>query len=167
MSKDPSTFVISKRTGVLAGLLVLALLMLNAALIVQNKKLRASLATNKSPILEEGVLVPSLSGVDVDGKEFTLDFGADPRKVLIFVFSPRCGYCTQNMPNWSVIAKRLDRRSFRIVAVSTLSEGVREYIGKHGLTDVQVISEVDPKTRVSYEMNVTPQTILVDPHGRV
>ena len=147
--------------------MVLTLLAANAALLVQNKNLRARQATNRSIALSEGALVPSLSGVDVDGKEFTLDFGTDARKALILVFSPRCGYCTKNMPNWSAIAEGLDRRSFRIVAVSIISEGVREYVGQHGLNDIPVVSEVDPKTRVSYEMNVTPQTILVDSHGRV
>jgi hypothetical protein len=38
---------------------------------------------------------------------------------------------------------------------------------QHELTDVPVIAEVDPKNRVSYEMTVTPQTILIDSDGKV
>jgi len=71
------------------------------------------------------------------------------------------------MPNWKAIAQGLDRNAYRIVAVSILSEGVKEYMAQHELTDVPVIAEVDPKNRVSYEMTVTPQTILIDSDGKV
>jgi peroxiredoxin len=167
VSTSPSAFAISKRTGTLIGCLILGLVVLNLALIIQNRNLRGSQARGNSVVLKEGDLVPSLSGLDIDGKEFTLDFTSDSRKALILIFSPRCGYCTKNMPNWTAIADGLDRRSFRIVEVSTISEGVREYVDQYRLTGVPVVSDVDPKTRVAYEMNVTPQTILIDSHGRV
>jgi peroxiredoxin len=111
--------------------------------------------------------VPSLSGTDLDGKDFTLSYSNDPRKVVLLVFSPRCGACTKNMPNWKAMLQSLDQNSYRIVAVSTVSDGVKEYVGQQKLTDIPIISEVDPKSRVSYEMNVTPQTILINSDGVV
>jgi peroxiredoxin len=71
------------------------------------------------------------------------------------------------MPNWKAIAQGLDRKSYRIVAVSILSEGVKEYVAQHDLPDVPVIADVDPKSRVAYEMTVTPQTILINSDGKV
>jgi len=159
-------YTISKKAAMLFVLLVFALLVLNASLIIQNRSLRASAGT-RSPVLHPGSIVPSLSGKDLDGKDFTLSYSNDPRKVVLLVFSPRCGFCTRNMPNWKAMLQSLDRNSYRIVAVSITSDGVKEYVGQQKLTDVPIIAEVDPKSRVSYEMNVTPQTILINSDGKV
>jgi peroxiredoxin len=167
MSDLSSGRTISKKASILVVLLVAALLVLNASLVIQNRNLRAKISGPRSTVLHPGNLVPSLSGMDIDGKNFTLAYGNDPRKAVMLVFSPRCGYCTKNMPNWKAIAQSLDRNSYRIVAVSISSEGVKEYIGQQKLTDVPIIAEVDPKSRVSYEMNVSPQTILIDSQGKV
>jgi peroxiredoxin len=168
MSDTSSGYTISKKAVALLILLVAALLVLNASLIIQNRTLRATGgAGTRSTVLHAGSIVPSLSGTDLDGKNFNLDYGNDPRKVVMLVFSPRCGFCTKNMPNWIAIAQGLDRNAYRIVAISTTSEGVKDYVGQQKLTEVPIIAEVDPKSRVSYEMNVTPQTILIDSHGKV
>jgi peroxiredoxin len=166
LSKEPSNLSISRRAATLLGLLVLALVALNTALIIQNRRLRAT-ASDRSIVLKEGTVVPPISGMDINNNKFALDYGNDPRKTVMLVFSPRCSFCTKNMPNWAAIAKGLDRKSYRIVAVSIFAEGVKEYVGEHKLADVPIIAEVDPKARVSYEMNVTPETILIDSRGKV
>jgi peroxiredoxin len=166
MSDLSSEYRISKKAAILFVLLVSALLVLNASLIIQNRSLRASVGTRPS-VLHPGNIVPSLSGTDLDGKDFTLSYSNDPRKVVLLVFSPRCGFCTRNMPNWKALLQSLDRKSYRIVAVSIISDGVKEYVSQQKLTDIPIIAEVDPKSRVSYEMNVTPQTILIDSDGKV
>jgi len=166
MSDLSSEYRISKKAAILFVLLVSALLVLNASLIIQNRSLRASVGTRPS-LLHPGNIVPSLSGTDLDGKDFTLSYSNDPRKVVLLVFSPRCGFCTRNMPNWKALLQSLDRKSYRIVAVSIISDGVKEYVSQQKLTDIPIIAEVDPKSRVSYEMNVTPQTILIDSDGKV
>lgn len=166
MSDLSAGYKITKNAAILFVLLVFALIVLNASLIIQNRSLRGAAGT-RSPVLQPGSLVPSLSGKDLDGKDFTLSYSNDSRKVVLLVFSPRCGFCTKNMPNWQAILQSLDRNSYRIVAVSIVSEGVKEYVNQYKLTDVPIIAEVDPKSRVSYEMNVTPQTILINPDGKV
>ena len=167
MSDSSSGYRISKTTVLLVVLLVGALLVLNASLIIQNRKLRGGETNLRSSVLKPGSTVPALAGMDLDGKDFTLDYGKDPRKAVMFIFSPRCGICTKNMPNWKAISQDLDRNSYRIVAVSIVAEGVKKYINQQKLTNVPVIAEVDPKSRVSYEMNVTPITLLIDSKGKV
>jgi hypothetical protein len=71
------------------------------------------------------------------------------------------------MPNWKAMLQGIDRNSYRIVAVSIISDGVKEYVSQQKLTDIPIIAEVDPKSRVSYEMNVTPQTMLINSDGKV
>lgn len=167
MADSSSGYTIGKRTALLAVLLVAALLILNASLIIQNRRLRGQESGLRSTVLKPGSVVPSLAGMDLDGKAFTLDYGKDPRKAVMLIFSPRCGVCTKNMANWKAIAEGLDRNSYRLVAVSIVSEGVKEYVSQQKLTNVPIIAEVDPKSRVSYEMNVTPETLLIDPKGKV
>jgi peroxiredoxin len=166
MSDLSSGYKISKKAAILFVLLVTALIALNASLIIQNRSLRASAGT-RSPVLHPGTIVPSLSGKDLDGKDFTLSYSNDPRKVVLLVFSTRCGFCNRNMPNWKAMVQSIDRNSYRIVAVSIISDGVKEYVSQQKLTDIPIIAEVDPKNRVSYEMNVTPQTMLINSDGKV
>jgi peroxiredoxin len=166
MSDVFSGYTISKRAAIFFVLLVSALLVLNASLIIQNRSLRRAAGT-RSAVLHPGTIVPSLSGTDIDGQDFTLSYGKDPRKVVFLVFSPRCGICTKNMPNWKAMLQSLDRNAYRVIAVSIISEGVKEYVVQQNMTDVPIIAQIDPKSRVSYEMNVTPQTMLIDSRGKV
>lgn len=167
MSDSPSVYQIGKKRMSFFVLLMVVMAGLNVALVVQNKTLKAAAANagSRSIALKAGKALPALNGVDVEGRKLTFDYGADPRKTVLLVFSPRCPYCADNMPNWRALAEGVDPRSYRVVAVSLLSEGVREYVTEHGLSNVPVIADPDPKNRVAYEMNLTPQTVLIAADG--
>ncbi len=168
MAQMSAGYTISKRVAILLTVLILTLLALNVSLVFQNRSLRNTRTSGtRSIALKEGSIVPALSGLGLDGKKITLNYQNDPRKAVMLIFSPHCGYCTDNMPNWQAIAQGLDRKLYRIMAVSITNDGVKEYLAKYGLSDVPVIADVEPKSRVSYEMNVTPQTILIDSQGKV
>jgi peroxiredoxin len=151
------------------ALLVVLMAGLNVALLVQNRTLKAAAAKpgggSRSVALKAGKALPTLTGLDAEGRKLTFDYGADLRKTVLLIFSPRCPYCTENMPNWRALAQGIDPKSYRVVAVSLLPEGVKEYVATHGLSDVPVIADPDPKNRVAYEMNLTPQTLLIGQDG--
>jgi hypothetical protein len=71
------------------------------------------------------------------------------------------------MPNWVAVMNRLDRRLFRLVAVSLQSEGLKEYAGQRGIAQIPILTKIDPKYRVDYNLALTPQTILIDADGKV
>jgi peroxiredoxin len=150
-------------------LLGAALVALNVGLVVQNRTLKAAAGGGgaRAIVLPAGKSVPALSGLDSEGRQLVFDYGSDPRKTLLLVFSPRCPYCTKNMPNWNALTLGLNEKEFRVVAVSTVPEGVKEYAEKHGLNNIPVITTPDPKDKVAYEMNVTPQTVLIGSDGTV
>jgi len=151
-------------------LLGVALVALNVGLVVQNRTLKAAAGNGgggRAIVLPPGKSVPALSGLDSEGRQLVFDYGSDQRKTLLFVFSPRCPYCTKNMPNWNALTLGLDEKEFRVVAVSTVPEGVKEYVEKNGFKNVPVITTPDPKDKVAYEMNVTPQTVLIGADGTV
>jgi peroxiredoxin len=170
MSDSPSVYQISKKRLALLVLLTITLVVLNIVLAVQNRKLKATSGTgggSRAISLKPGKSLPPLIGFDANSNKLTFDYGNDYRKTVLLVFSPRCPYCAENAANWKALTQGIDAKSFRVVAVSTLPEGVKETLGKYGLNDVPVIVQPDPKNRVAYEMNLTPQTVLIDSGGKV
>jgi peroxiredoxin len=146
----------------------LLLLAANIALIHQNNQLKARLAL-PSPQLEaaQGAQMPDLRGFDLAGKPVEVLYGKDPRKVLVLVYSPTCAFCNQNWPKWQAMITSLDRSAVRTVAVDVTSSSSDTFIQQHQLTGLPVFQKVDPQATVDYRFQLTPQTILVDPTGKV
>ncbi|MGH9913919.1 MAG: peroxiredoxin family protein [Pyrinomonadaceae bacterium] len=139
----------------------------NIALLIQNRTLKHSSTTNRSIVMAPGKTVSSLSGINSEGQKVTFDYGQERRKTILLIFSPHCGYCTENMPNWKLLIEKLDPKLYRIVATSIFADGVKEYAEKYRLNSLPVIAEIDPRNRVEYEMSVTPETIVISSEGKV
>lgn len=150
------------------GACCIALLAMNVALIRQNRQLKTQVSL-PSPALEvpAGTSVPDLKGYDLSGRPVKLDYGKDPRKVLVFVFSPTCSFCTENWPKWWNLISALNREAVRPVAVDVTSSSTAVFVTEHRLKDVPVINQVDPPARIQYRLQLTPQTILIDQAGKV
>jgi peroxiredoxin len=147
---------------------VLLLLMTNILLMQQNESLKSSV--NKSDRALEvkiGKELPPLEGIDTNGNKLTVSYGQDARKTVLFVFSPRCGACKSNMPNWQTLIKGLDQQAYRLMAVSLQPEGVKEYTKEWGLDKIPTLAEIDSKHKVTYSLALTPQMILIDADGKV
>jgi peroxiredoxin len=144
------------------------LLAANIALIHQNSQLKARLAL-PPPQLEaaQGAQMPDLRGFDLAGEPVQVLYGKDPRKVLVLVYSPTCAFCSQNWPKWQAMITSLDRSAVRTVAVDVTSSSSETFIQQHQLTGLPVFQKVDPQATVDYRFQLTPQTILVDPTGKV
>ena len=144
------------------------LLAANIALIHQNSQLKAQLSL-PPPVMEAaaGAQVPDLRGVDLEGKPVEVLYGKDSRKVLVLVFSPTCPFCDQNWPKWQQVISSLDRSAVRPVLVDVTSTTTAGFVSQHQLSSLPVILKADPRATVDYRMHLTPQTILVDPNGKV
>lgn len=144
------------------------LLGLNLLLVRQNRQLKAQLALPPAAYeLPTGSQVPDLNGFDFQGAPFRLAFGQDPRKALIFVYSPTCGFCAKNWPQWWKLMPGLDPASVRPVAVDVTSTSTAGFLIEHRLNGMPVLMQVEPNARMKYRFQLTPQTILVDSAGRV
>jgi peroxiredoxin len=144
------------------------LLGVNIALLHQNRQLKAQLS-QPPPALElaTGTRMPDLRGFDPDGKPVEVVYGKDPRKVLVLVFSPTCPFCEQNWPKWEQVISSLDRSVVRPVGVDVTSTSQAPFLSQHQLTEMPVLEKVDPKVMMNYHFQLTPQTILLDPAGKV
>jgi len=144
------------------------LLAANIALLHQNKQLKAQLS-QPSPALEvaAGTQLPDLRGFDPDGKPVEVAYGKDPRKVLVLVFSPTCPFCEQNWPKWEQVISSLDRSVVRPVGVDVTSTAKEPFLSQHQLTGLPVLEKVEPNVTMNYHFQLTPQTILLNPAGKV
>jgi peroxiredoxin len=144
------------------------LLAVNIALIHQNSQLKAQLS-QPPPALEltTGTQMPDLKGFDPEGKPVEVDYGKDPRKVLVLVFSPTCPFCEQNWPKWDQVISSLDRSVVRPVGVDVTSTSQAPFLSQHQLTGLPVFEKVEHHVMLNYRFQLTPQTILLDPAGKV
>jgi hypothetical protein len=144
------------------------LLAANIALLRQNRQLKAQISL-PPPSLEAavGAQVIDLKGFDPAGKPVEVLYGQDPRKVLVLVFSPTCPFCDQNWPKWEQVISSLDRSVVRPVGVDVTSTATPPFISQHRLSGLPVFVKLDPRAMVNYRFQLTPQTILVDPTGKV
>jgi peroxiredoxin len=167
-SSKPNIKTMKRTRSILWWLLLVAVVGLNLLLLKQNRDLKILIA--KSPreaVVKPGQVLPALHGKTINGESLTVSYGNDTRKTVLLVFSPGCDFCSQNMPNWHKIMRSLDPSAYRVVALSTRSDGSRQYLETYGLNAIPAITELDPKDRVSYELNITPETILIDSAGKV
>lgn len=179
MSEHPATYQLTKRQLYLLVGMGTLFLLANIFLIKQNLELKAMILETSGPPsgtfspagrpveLEVGQTLTALNGVDINGQRTSVAYNQDLRKVVFLSFAPGCGACDENMPNWETLAKELDSKSYRVVAVSLVPTGVKEYLSHYNLGEIPVLASVDSQDRVSYRLRFTPQTILVGPDGKV
>lgn len=164
---EPSVYKINKWTIWIAVVLIIGLLIFNILLLIQNRNLKTSTQRRSENLLTPGKVLPPLSGITISGSKEKIEWNKDNRKTLILIFSPRCGYCHENMPNWKSILQTIDRTKFRPVLVSIIPEEAKEYLEKYSLADMPNFIEPEPQAKVEYAMHLVPQTLLVDPNGKL
>jgi hypothetical protein len=162
-----SSYEISKSMAAMFVLMMTVLVVINLSLLIQNKTLKSTVEKRgRSMEIQPGTQLPPITGIDLNGNRFTMDYGQDPRKTLLLVFSPGCRFCKENMPNWEAMMGGLDKNSYRVTGVSLMEDGLKEYLAEYGLGDLPVVAEIDPQVRVGYNLVLSPQTILIDSEGK-
>jgi peroxiredoxin len=163
MKSYPLVCEVNSKVAALLMIVGVVLLLVNVLLAQQNKKLKM-LASKPDRALEikAGTMLPTLEGIDSDGNRQSISYG----QTVLLVFSPRCRVCGENLPNWEAIINGIDRESFRLFAISLQSQGVKEYASRHGINGVTILTEIDSKYRVAYNLALTPQTILIGSDGK-
>ena len=146
----------------------LLLLAVNIALIRQNRELKAQLS-QPPPTMEvaPGTQVPDLRGFDELNRPLEVLYGKEPRKTLLMVYSPTCGFCDENWPKWLSLVPALDRSAVRPVLVDVTATSTQAFLAAHHLAGVPVFVQIDPRAALGYRFHLTPQTILVDSTGKV
>lgn len=155
--------------GLLLATLTLALMASNVVLQLQNRALKqAQPALAEAVYLAPGQAVPSLRGLDLQGRSLDFELSEGTRTTVLLVFRPDCGWCQKNMANWTAVLNQADEEQFRFLAVATRPAGVADYLDEHPrLAALPLIAEPEPNDRLQYRLFDTPQTIVVNRQGVV
>lgn len=119
------------------------------------------------PTYKPGMTMPQLTATTVDGASAIIDW-ADPndrRPSILYVFTPSCTWCTQNLANIRALSMSL-RSRYRIIGLSLSDEGLREYVNQAKLPFTIYSRATDERGNVP-DLRVTPQTLLIAPGGRI
>lgn len=116
----------------------------------------------------EGVQLKEMPVFNLDSAFPTLKqseaFQADTRQLLFFL-SPSCPFCRDNLPTWQKIENRLDPQAIRLIALSSSAgEGIQLY---QEALQVPILVSADLEARKANHLIRVPQTVLIDPQGRV
>lgn len=133
----------------------------NVLLTVQLQRVRAA-SRPRPPAVPAGVLAPVVLTAHT-GARSVLGYGGGKVPVLFYWFSPSCGWCGRNLPNFEALAAQSGGK-YRFVPVSTASAGdLAAYAQAHHL-DFPLYS-VSPDSAAQYGFRGTPTTLLVSPQG--
>jgi len=167
MRRDKSTGSVQSILNV--GLLALCLVLLasNLVLLRQAKAVERNNEALRHFALEikAGARVPPLEGVDLAGNWARIGFDQQ-KPLLVFVFSPRCAFSDRNWTTWSALSPVPEQR-VRVAYVDVSKTADAAYLRAHPTGNALVIAKPDARAITSYNLSMTPQTILVDSQGTV
>lgn len=162
----------------LALALILALGILNILLLMQNLRLRRQLNSAgrteaTANALKRGEWVTPITGTDLNGQPYQVQYANNERKQLLIFFSPSCPYCVEQGPIWRDVLNRIDSSRFNVVGIVGDREDKLE-VTKHanvlGYFKTRIalpIVTVSDETLANYKLTATPTTLLIDSNGRV
>jgi len=164
--KENATQRSSITFAALLSILLAGSVLLNVLLARKVSSLRQQQASvEASDRLQVGASVPPLTGYSVDGKPMSVSFG-DPRiPTVLYVFSPRCGWCAKNIDNFHSLIAQAGAR-YQIVGLATNRQDLEAYLLKEHLT-LPVLAGVDSTLVTAYHLGATLTTIVISPDGKV
>jgi len=108
----------------------------------------------------QGAVLPPITGVGLNGKEFGVLPAHTPRFALL-IFRQTCHFCEANWKNWDSLFTQ-DRLDLPVVMVTADKTIEQPYLVKHPMLEHRfVVAGVDVSTLASLKLNLTPQTIYV------
>lgn len=145
---------------------VAALLAVNLLLLAQNRRLKASVAAQpETTTLRRGTTVPAFQGRTWLGEEIRVDF--DTQRRVLFFFSPECHWCKETRSVWDEIVRTMDRSRYQPVAIATEPDGAQEFVVGTSLETIPLLVDFPEGLLKQYDIEIVPQTIVVDSSGRI
>jgi hypothetical protein len=158
---------IKDNVGLLFMFSVLAAsLCLNVALGWKVKELLGTqTASSVRPVgIQAHAVLPAIPVTDEDGRPVTISFDV-PRDTVLYVWKPSCVWCKLNKPNIQSLAMAT-KSHYRFIGLTTEKKGLKEYLAKNAYPfPVYVVN--NPRLAAALGLNVTPQTAVVNPGGKV
>jgi len=112
-----------------------------------------------------GHVLPTLTATDVDGVQAKLEWSVKGTSTVLYVFTPTCHWCKQNLANIKHVAQ-IGGPTYHFIGLSLTDKGLKEYVQSANL-GFPVYSGIDRKYLAELGLGSTPQTIIVSSGGRV
>jgi hypothetical protein len=139
---------------------------LNVALIWRVKALDRMVVTIKEEgKLGLGSVVPPLEIKAFGGSATKISPGDSQLPIVLYVFSPECGWCKKNERNVNALFEH-SKDKYRFIALSLVADGLDSYLRKYTVSR-PVYYEPSYSTLAAYKFSGTPQTIVIAQDGRV
>jgi peroxiredoxin len=137
-------------------------------LVQENQKLRRALSHPRGPfkVLGPGDKVHSLFGINLDGKEFKVDYPSKERTMLLW-FSPTCPSCEENLEFWKEIYRNYRSENLRFIGVTNFGQDKTSEFAKVNQLEFPILIVSNLSLMEQYKVEVIPQTILIDTNGIV
>jgi hypothetical protein len=112
-----------------------------------------------------GTKFDGVLGTDLKDSPVVKSYGQNTDTSLFLVFSPVCGYCVKNWPNWSRLRNELP--SGRVVFADTTGVVTEEFMNRMGVSGSLEVLKLSPFSKGQYGLLATPTTIVIGPKGEV
>lgn len=138
--------------------------LLVGGLVYQQWNSRVSSHTSPEFVKVGEVLPTSLSLRTLDDKTVRLQWSEDPRPTVLYVFQPKCVWCTKNLESIrTVVAHGF---AYRFIGMSLTKMGLRPYLAAHKLEMPVYIASSLAQIK-ELKIYATPETLIVLPSGKV
>jgi peroxiredoxin len=114
-----------------------------------------------------GETLPVVTLLSLTGERLELRVSGESHPVLLFIFSPTCSICTQNIPVWKELFDEAKNRSAEVVGISVLdSVRTSRYVEQHQLP-WNVFCVAGREGFQALRVERVPMTLLVEGSGTV
>ncbi len=137
-------------------------------LALQNRGLKEniSLLITQNETLQPGDIARPISAYDLDSSFVKIDFKVGI-KTILYILSVKCEPCKANMSNWIKLSEALRNTDVNIVGVAVNSiDEIKKYESNNNI-NFQLLSGNNLEFKVNYKAFTTPQTVIIEPNGKV
>lgn len=147
-------------------ILLVCSIALNLGLAKRARSLEEVIVSLKSEgSLQAGAKVPPLAGRLLTGERVSIAYNADEKPMMIYIFSPLCGWCKKNTNSVRSLIEQISSKH-RVIGISMVSEGLSQSVTESGFK-FPVLHELPPSIVSAYKLGGTPQTIIVSSDGKI
>jgi cytochrome oxidase Cu insertion factor (SCO1/SenC/PrrC family) len=116
--------------------------------------------------LEPGATAPSFEAVAYSGERKRIDYPASGPKTLVFIISLTCDTCTRTVPHWNRLAREAVERARTLGVVIGNYDNEMDLLRSKNLA-FEAVRFSHPNTQFLYKVTRVPQTLLIEPGGKV
>lgn len=133
-----------------------------------NRQLDLSVSDRLSgpPFAQPGDMVPPFEAADLDGNKIVVTYDGSARR-LLFIFSPVCSVCVEEVPKWNQIAQLARSRNFSAFGVSLKAADLTKASLPDVRRDFDVLIMPTMAIQRGYRVVAEPVVFLISKQGTV